>query len=163
MTIACSLLFVVLGCQPEPTLRENIDSAREIVDNAKDVSREILGEEKYEEIWGNDEEPIRTPDVVLKVSAGCENGMVSVNVIVINKKTSKIYVCSSDFTLKLPGGLTLNPTSDSVNTFEAIELNNGETAQGIVYFKHDEIGKQGIYYLNFNHHSGLQQFGFRKK
>lgn len=156
-------LVIMVGCQPEPTLKERLDNIDRMVEKTKEDCKDVLGEEKCKEIWGDDEEVVVNPDVKVDVTASCDQGLVSVDVTVKNKKSSKIFVCSSDFTLKLPGGLVVNPTSGSVNTFEGTELNNGEKVQGFIYFEHNDIGKSGIYYLNFNHHSGLQQFGFRQK
>jgi hypothetical protein len=155
------LLFVLTGCETEP-LSETIKEADRLVEEIQQKSKDILGEERYNKIWGEDEEK-RTPDIKLTVTAGTEGDLFEFKVIVENNSGRSIYVYSSDFTLRMPGGLTINPTSDSVRTFEGIELNHGEKTQGYIYFRAEEIKNPGIYYLNFNHYFAPQEFPFRKQ
>lgn len=91
------LLFVLTGCETEP-LSETIKEADRLVEEIQQKSKDILGEERYNKIWGEDEEK-RTPDIKLTVTAGTEGDLFEFKVIVENNSGRSIYVYSSDFTL----------------------------------------------------------------
>ncbi len=155
------LSFIFVGCDTR-SLSDIIKENDELLEEIERKCIDTLGEERHREIWGEDEES-KTPNIELTVTAGTEDDLFEFKVILENNSGRSIYVCSSDFTLRMPGRLTINPTLSSVNSFEAIELNDGEKMQGYVYFESEEIKNPGIYYLNFNHHLSSQEFPFRKK
>ncbi len=155
------LSFILVGCDTR-SLSDIIKENDEMLEEIQQKCINTLGEERHREIWGEDEEN-KTPNVELTVSARDVDNLFEFKVVVKNNSGRSVYVCSSDFTLRMPGGLTINPTLSSVNSFEAIELNDGEKMQGYVYFESEEIKNPGIYYLNFNHHLSSQEFPFRKK
>ena len=127
-------LILMMGCQPQRSPSEVRESADELIENIKENTKETLGEERYNEIWGQDKKKETTPDIKINAVANAKDDYFQFDITVENNCGRRIYVCSSDFTLRMPGGLTIKPTTDSINTFEAIELNNGEKMQGRIYF-----------------------------
>lgn len=160
--LAMLFLFFMVGCQPERPLSETLKEADRLIEEIKQSSYEVLGEERHKEIWGEDSDGKKLFPVKLIVNAGSVGEVFEFNVTVNNNSSGTIFVCSSDFTLKMPNGLTINPRASSVHSFEAIELDPKEKTQGYVYFESKDIDNPGVYCLNFNHNSGSQQFLFRK-
>ncbi len=149
-TIVILLMFVLafaVGCQPEKPLSEIRKECDEIFKNT-------LGDD-----W---KENANKELIELNVDAGSTGSSFRFDISVKNDSNNTIYVCSSDFTLQTPSGITVNPRSDSVHSFEAIRLNQGEKMRGYIYFESSSVGESGIYYLNFNHHLGSQRFPFKK-
>lgn len=149
-----SLAFILLlatGCQP-PSRK----SISELLKESDEVMERAFGENWKEEIE-------KGKAIELTVAAGAREKIFEFTIAVKNNSGSKIFVCSSDFTLSMPSGLTINPVSSSVHSFEGIELNQGESTQGRIRFESEDINNPGIYHLNFNHHLSRQQFSFRKK
>ncbi len=162
ITILMMLVLVLgSGCEEYQKSERDVD---EMIEEIKQAGYQTLGEEKMREIWGDDEKKkISTPCIEITANGASEGKLFQFNITLKNNCSSRVFVYSSNFTLSMPGGLTINPTLESVNSFKGIELNKGEKTQGVIEFIHKEEIKPGIYYLNFNHREGTQEFAFRKE
>lgn len=161
MVLISILVLLCVGCSNLPEEEKSID---EMIENIKQAGYDALGEEKMNEIWGDDDKKTTSiPNIEVIADGACEGKLFRFNITVKNNCSSRVFVYSSNFTLIMPGGLTLNPTLGSVSTFEGIELNKGEKMQGVIDFVYSEEIKPGIYYLNFNHRESTQEFAFKKE
>ncbi|HCW04997.1 MAG TPA: hypothetical protein DGK91_11040, partial [Clostridium sp.] len=77
-------LILMMGCQPQRSPSEVRESADELIENIKENTKETLGEERYNEIWGQDKKKETTPDIKINAVANAKDDYFQFDITVEN-------------------------------------------------------------------------------
>jgi uncharacterized protein YcfL len=131
--------FLLVGCS---TNNSNKSTSLEEAQNKLAEAQKL-----YEEETKAKNQATKQINVQIQ-SATYSFNTLDIDVEVVNNTDREYYITSTDFTLTDSSGLTINPKSSTIRTFEGITLQSGQKMNGKLSFDVEDVG---VYKLSYNH------------